>query len=511
MDCVLVSASSSSKAFQGLAKRFSAIEPPTWSLLLAESCRAKGFEVSIIDAEAEGLSDDMVSERLKTINPKLILFVVYGANPNAGTTGMIGAIRCCKHIRETGIKNPVCFVGSHVSALPKEVISIKEIDFILLNEGVYALHNLIRELNKKEPSFKNVKGIAFKENGSYILNEPEKIVPQSKMDEDLPGYAWDLLPFKEKPLDLYRAHFWHAEFKDENRTPFASIYTSLGCVFGCEFCMINILNRTDNSDEITAQDSSIMRFWSKEWIFRQFDILHSFGVKTLRFADEMFFFKRDVYIPICEYLIEKNYKFNIWAYARVDTVKKIDLELFKKAGINWLCLGIEAANRNVRLEISKGSFKDTKVDEVVELIKNSGISVLGNYIFGFPYDTKETMQETLELALKLKCEHANFYACTALPGSSLYYQSKQKGWYVPEYPNYEEFAFLSYEHHPLPTNTCTASEVLEFRDTAWNIYFSDKNYHKVVKDKFGDIALKNLTSMAGIKLKRKLLEKNIQK
>ena len=73
----------------------------------------------------------------------------------------------------------------------------KRQDFILLNEGVYALHNLIRELNKKEPSFKNVKGIAFKENGSYILNEPEKIVPQSKMDEDLPGYAWDYFHSKK--------------------------------------------------------------------------------------------------------------------------------------------------------------------------------------------------------------------------------------------------------------------------------------------------------------------------
>ena len=188
-----------------------------------------------------------------------------------------------------------------------------------------------------------------------------------------------------------------------------------------------------------------------------------------------------------------------------DTVKKEDLALFKKAGINWLCLGIEAANRNVRLEISKGTFKDTKVDKIVELIQNSGISVLGNYIFGFPYDDKETMKQTLDLALKLKTEHANFYACTALPGSTLYYEAQKKGWYVPEYPNYEEFAFLSYDHHPLPTNTCSAEEVLEFRDEAWNIYFSDNEYHKVVKEKFGDKALNNLTSMAGIQIKRKIL------
>ena len=182
----------------------------------------------------------------------------------------------------------------------------------------------MKELDKEIPSFNTVKGIAFKNGKDCILNPPEMIVPQSKMDEDLPGYAWDLLPYKEKPLDLYRAHYWHAEFKDELRTPFAAIYTSLGCVFGCEFCMINILNRTDNAEGITAQDSAIMRYWSTEWICKQFDILHSFGVKTLRFSDEMFFFRKDKYLPIVNYLAEKKYDFNIWAYARIDTVKNID-------------------------------------------------------------------------------------------------------------------------------------------------------------------------------------------
>ncbi len=53
-------------------------------------------------------------------------------------------------------------------------------------------------------------------------------MPQNKMDIDLPGYAWDLLPYKEKPLDLYRAPMWHADYIEENRTPYAALYTSLG-------------------------------------------------------------------------------------------------------------------------------------------------------------------------------------------------------------------------------------------------------------------------------------------
>lgn len=77
-----------------------------------------------------------------------------------------------------------------------------------------------------------------------VLNRPEKVVPHERMDVDLPGYAWDLLPYREKPLDLYRAHFWHAEFDHSKRTPFAAIYTSLGCNFACDFCMINIVAKS---------------------------------------------------------------------------------------------------------------------------------------------------------------------------------------------------------------------------------------------------------------------------
>ena len=76
------------------------------------------------------------------------------------------------------------------------------------------------------------------------------------MDKDLPGYAWDLLPYKSKPLDLYRAPMWHAEYDFEKRTPYASLQTSLGCQFGCNFCMINILNRDDNEEVGVASNYS---------------------------------------------------------------------------------------------------------------------------------------------------------------------------------------------------------------------------------------------------------------
>ena len=320
----------------------------------------------------------------------------------------------------------------------------------------------------------------------------------TNLDEELPGYAWDLVD-----LTKYRSHFWHSNFLYEQRTPFASIYTSLGCTFGCSFCMINIVNRTSYAGEISSADSKGMRHWSPEFILKEFEKLWELGVRTLRLTDEMFFLNKKYYVPILEGLIKRGLKFNLWAYARVDTVRQDQLELFKKAGVNWLCLGIESANQEVRLEIDKGRFRKINIREVVQQIKDAGIAVLGNYIFGFPEDNFYTMNETLNLALELNCEHTNFYCATALPGSPLYLQAKRYGWDLPQ--TYEEFAFLSYEHKPLQTKYLSAAQVLRFRDDAWHRVFNDPPFHQLVKNRFGQEALDNVKDLSKIKLQRKLL------
>ena len=162
-----------------------------------------------------------------------------------------------------------------------------------------------------------------------MINAPEKVVPQDRMDIDLPGYAWDLLPYDKKPLDLYRAHFWHSNFDHDQRTPFASIYTSLGCRFGCDFCMINILNREDNSEGVSSADSRKMRFWSTEFITKEFEKLSAYGVETLRIADEMFFLDKRYFEPLLNNFIDRELPLNMWTYSRIDTVRDNYLEVFK--------------------------------------------------------------------------------------------------------------------------------------------------------------------------------------
>jgi len=507
IDCVFLVVSSSKKTYQNLSETYSAIEPPTWALLLAQSTRSAGFEVRILDANAERLTEEEIYYRLNELNPKIICLVTYGQNVNTGTTIMSGATYISKFLKEKKINQKICFLGSHVQALPKETLEKEDsIDFLFTNEGVYALRNILKLKSFDNETLKNIKGIAFRNNSKeVIINPPEKIVPNDRMDFDLPGYAWDLLPFDKKPLDLYRAPMWHAEYDFKKRTPYASIQTSLGCMFHCNFCMINILNRDDNDEIGVASNYSNMRFWSTDFIIKEFDKLISMGVQTIRIVDEMFLLNPKYYVPLCEKLAEKNKDDNlrIWSYSRIDTVKRPDiLSLVRKAGIKWLALGIESGDKSVRLEVAKGKFEDVDVKKVIEKVHDADINVMANYIYGLPGDTNETIDKTFNLSLDLCTAGWNTYPAIALPGSQLYKDALTKGIELPS--SYEGYSFHSYETLPLPTETMTPKEIITLRDDDFIRYHTNKKFLELIEKKFGKLAVQNIKEMAKTKLKRKI-------
>ena len=190
IDVALITPNNASQTYQALSNKFSAIEPPTWALLLAESVRKKGFNPIIIDSLAEALSDNQIIDRIVLQKPKLLCFVVYGQNVNASTTNMSGAVRISRAIKEAGVKIPIGFVGSHVQALPKLTLEEEiSVDFVFLNEGIYSLINILK---LDEISMKNmlkISGLAIRFKNEIKFTQPEKIVNQENMDIDFPGYA----------------------------------------------------------------------------------------------------------------------------------------------------------------------------------------------------------------------------------------------------------------------------------------------------------------------------------
>jgi len=208
-------------------------------------------------------------------------------------------------------------------------------------------------------------------------------------------------------------------------------------------------------------------------------------------------------MKLCELLHERRYDFNIWAYARIDTVKEEYLGTLKKAGVNWLALGIESGNTVVRKDVIKGKFTEVNIRDLVEKIQDHGINVIGNYIFGLPEDNHETMQDTLDLAADLNCEFANFYSAMAYPGSKLYLDALKENWELPN--TYVGYSQHSYEAMPLATKHIAAAEVLKFRDEAFLKYYKNTEYLDMIESKFGLSTRSGIEDMTKIKLKRKIL------
>ena len=162
IDILFITPNSSKKVYQDLSKDYSAIEPPTWSLLLAQSCRAKNYKVNILDSNAERLDDEESFNRIKNLNPRLICFVVYGQNVNAGTTNMVGAIQLANYIKQNNYSSPIIFIGSHIQALPLKTLNEEpSIDIVCTNEGVYSLHNILKIKSFSADELQNVNGIGL--------------------------------------------------------------------------------------------------------------------------------------------------------------------------------------------------------------------------------------------------------------------------------------------------------------------------------------------------------------
>ncbi|MDE2490868.1 MAG: cobalamin-dependent protein [Elusimicrobia bacterium] len=494
LDILFIQPNSSRGVYQELSNDFSAIEPPIWAGMLASHCRGRGYSVGVLDCEALRLSDAAGASRIKDADPRVACFVVYGQQPSASSQNMSGAVALADALKQAAPGIKTLFVGGHVAALSREVLERHpSADFVCQNEGVYTISTLLA--SNLTDQLEKVPGLGYRDGGNVALNPPSPIVAKEDLPRDLPGVAWDLLPLKN-----YRTSLWHSYPNGSQRQPFASLYTSLGCPMKCSFCMINIINRQENE---FSDESAVFRYWDPEHIIKDFDFFASQGITNVKIADELFVLNPNHFLKLCALIVERGYKFNIWCYSRVDTVKDRYLETLKRAGVNWLALGVESASAAVRKDASKGSFADVNIRDIVQKTRDHGINAICNYIFGLPEDDACSMRATLDLALEMNSEEANFYSAMAYPGSPLHGLARREGWKLPD--SYSGFSQHSYDCQPLPTKHLSAAEVLAFRDAAWMEYHTSPAFLNLLKTKFGPVAVEETLKSTRIKLKRRLL------
>lgn len=495
LDLLLVNPGQPERCFQALAQTFTAIEPPVWAGLIAACARREGYAVHLLDAHAEQLDPDGVAARIEELRPLLTAVVVYGHNPSASTQVMPAAGAICRAVKTRNPEHRLILVGGHVAALPERTLREEAVDFVCAGEGPVTILELVAALrSSKRPDYSRVRGLRYWRDGVPQSTPAAPLVMD--LDERMPDVAWDLMP-----MPRYRAHNWHCFGRLHERQPYAALYTTLGCPFRCTFCCIQAPFRSGEQALGFAPRVNSYRFWHPDTVVAQIDrLVTRYGVRNIKIADEMFVLNRRHVLAICDRLIERNYDLNLWAYARVDTVRCDEvIGKLKRAGFNWLAFGIESASEQVRAEVQKG-FAQELIAQTIDKVRREGIHVVGNYVFGLPDDDAERLRMTLDLAMDLRTEWANFYCAMAYPGSQLYVQAQRERWPLPaSWSGYSQYAKEAY---PLPTRSLSSGSVLRFRDEAFRRYFSDPGYQATIGARFGPDAVAHVEDMLSYRLER---------
>lgn len=493
LDLLLVNPNTRRQVYQALGRELAAVENPVWAGLLAAFALKRGLSVRVIDSEAEGWDAEKAADEAAALDPVLTAVVVYGHQPSASTQNMPGARAFAKAFKELDPARKVIFVGGHVAALPERTLDEEPTDYACAGEGLHTLVDLVAALKAGGADLHRVPDLVYRDGKAPVYTKAAPLV--TDLDVSMRVIPWELFP-----MEKYRAHNWHC-FDGLQRQPYASIYTTLGCPYHCTFCCIQAPFKSGEAAAGMKESVNSYRMWSAAAVLDQLQVLvEKYGVRNVKLADELFVLNPSHVETICDGIVERGWDLNFWAYTRVDSVRDRQIEKLKRAGVHWLAFGIEAADEKVRDDVQKG-FEQDDVFKVIDKVRKAGIHVIGNYIFGLPEDDEATMKKTLDMALDLNCEFANFYCTMAYPGSQLYRQAVAEGWKLPE--TWNGFSQHAVDTLPLPTRHLTAGQVLTFRDRAFQTYFNSPRYLEMVERTFGAATAAHVREMTRTPLERK--------
>ncbi len=484
LDLLLVFPNNRRRAYGELGRFAAAVTLPVQLGLTAAYCRDAGLRVAALDADAEGLEARETAARVAALRPLLTLVSTDSLN-TGDVTKMAAASQVLREIRHAAPALRTAVEGVVPSAYPERMVREEGADFTIVGEPYESVVELVEALRRGGPT-QPISGVFYLEGDQAVDGGRQDLV---KRPDELPLVAWDLLP-----MDRYRAHHWHCFDDLERRQPYASIYTNLGCPYDCTFCSVNVVSGGPNFRPRTPDN-----------VLGEIDLLvRRYRVRNLRIVDNVFTIKPALVEELCDKIIARGYDLNMWAYSRVETIRSPELlAKMRRAGVRWLAYGIEAGNEEVRKGVSKPSTQRV-IDRAIEMTREAGIWIVGNFIFGLPDDNHETMRQTLEMAKDYNFEYANFYCAMAYPGTELHEQVRRQG--IPLPKTWSGFGQYSEDAQPLPTKHLGSADVLRFRDEAFVEYNSSPRYQNMLRATFGEAAVEWVRELLSIRLHRNLLE-----
>ncbi|PIQ97168.1 MAG: radical SAM protein [Nitrospinae bacterium CG11_big_fil_rev_8_21_14_0_20_56_8] len=420
---------------------------PLGLLAIGSVLRRNGHQARILDLRLSDRPDDDLREALAEFDPDLVGIGIMTIESRYGfeTAAQVKAMK-------PGL--PVIFGGPHCAHEPRYVLHDPNVDYMVCGEGELTLLELLQAL-ETGGDLSAIQGIAFRRDGDYVKTPGRPVIK----DLDWLTQEYDLLEV-ERYFDFRCSMDFFPAYRCRQFLP---IVTSRGCPFRCTYCH-DIFSKS-------------MQYRSPEVVLDEMEFLmRNYGIGEFHIVDDMF----NLNMPRAKYImrriVERGMKVHISFTngLRADFFDDELIDLMVKAGVYRMALGVESGSQRIQDQIKK-DLDIGVVEGVVRKLTRAGISVHGLFMLGFPTETREEMEQTIDFACRSGFTTANFSLVIPNPGTELreeFISEKEKA--------EQEFSHYSIDYVNNNASKVSAEELVEIKKEAHRrFYFSARRARQV--------------------------------
>lgn len=365
------------------------VMPPLGLAWLAAQLEQANFPVEILDAHAERLGWDNLADRLRSYGPREIIGIT-------ATTSLIGnAMALARMARAEFPQALIVLGGVHPTVLPEEVLAEPCVDLVVRGEGELTMLEIVSGV-----VIPTIKGISFRD-GERFVHTPDR--PLVSNLDDLAPPAYHLLP-----MDKY-----YPAAGAYRRLPAISMLATRGCPGRCTFCYRLFGNRIRaRSGRKLAEEAKMLQ--------------DRFGIREICFYDDTFTAVRKEVEAFLDGLRDLKVDLTWSCFSRVDAVNEGLLQRMKEAGCHQIMYGVESASPEILRNIGK-HITPEKVEKAIQLTKRVGIDVRAAFMIGNPGETVQSLEDTMDFAIRLTPDLVIFNIATPFPGTEMFKWADEHG------------------------------------------------------------------------------------
>ena len=397
--------------------KFLTHQVPLGFLYMAGLLEKNGFEVKILDCPLYwklkrkinentikfGLFPEQVEKEIKNFQPDIVGISCSYSMYESDSFDVVDSLK--KMEKEINKKILVVVGGAHVSSNPKFVLRNKNIDMVVIGEGELTMLEIAKNFQNNK-NIKNIAGTALMNNGKFRINKARPYI--QNLDELEP--AWHLINFKE--------YFKHPDnYAISIRSPSVHIITSRGCPGNCVFCSVNTV-------------------WGRKWramsakkVADQIELLYKkYRIRHFRINDDNFTIDKKRVVEICREIRKRklDIKWDTPSGVAAWALDKDILKEMKKTGYYRVTFGIESGCKK-SLEYIGKNINLEKINGLIDYCHKLGLWIASFFIIGFPYETKEEVNETVNYIINSKINFPFISGAQPYAGTRMYEDFKKEG------------------------------------------------------------------------------------